>query len=192
MSASISICNQALSLVGADHITSIDDGTNEARQCKVHYDACLRKILMEREWTFATARRELAEVSEAPTFGYTKAFGLPGDCILVRSASDRTGYEYRDWVVEGRKISLNADTCFIVYTKMEYDATKYPGPFEAALVHLLASRLSISIPNSRGLSQDHYTLYQMELREASGLDGKQGSPTAIGNRNSKLISARYR
>lgn len=192
MSASISICNQALSLVGAGHITSIDDGTNEARQCKIHYDACLRKILMEREWTFATGRRELAEVLDPPVFGYDKAFGLPHDCISVRAASDQTGREYRDWVVEGQAISLNSDTCYITYNRKVEDATRYPGPFEAALVYLLASRLAVPIPNSRGLAQECYGLYMAELREASPLDGRQGSATTIGRAASRLIAARYR
>jgi hypothetical protein len=190
MAVSVDICNQALSQVGASRVTAVDGSTEEGTQCKLHYLACLKKVLTERHWTFATGRRELAQSTTPPAYGYTYSYTLPADCLRVRKASNEDGEQYKDWVAEGRAVSTNEDTCFVEYTRFEQDSSVYSGPFEAALVYLLASRLAIPLVQSRSMKEMMYSLYKEELREASPLDGTQGSPTTIGRRASRLIDIR--
>lgn len=192
MTTSVDICNQALSEVGGNRITSIEDGTTEARQCKVHYQSCLEKALSERFWTFATGKRELAQTATSPEFEHSFAYQLPSDCIVVRSAGDKSGKEFRNWVREGDQIHCDEAVCFIQYTKRIADPQKFSPMFESALVYLLASRLAIPIAASRTLKKDMYNLYRNELYEASPLDGRQGSPKSVGKRSSSLIRARFR
>ena len=192
MAESIDICNQAISLVGGGHITSVNDGTNEARQCKVHYGPALRKILSERWWTFATVRTELAQSADVPTTKYAFAYPIPFDCLKIQFATGEDGLQFEDWVLEDGKILCNKERCFVTYTKCEQDAAKYPGPFESAFVHLLASRIAVGIAQSRGLRDEMYNIFMVELRDASPLDGRQQSSQYIGRRASRLVNARRR
>lgn len=192
MPVSIDICNQALSLVGAGRVTGVDESTLEGSQCKLHYLPVLRHMLTAREWSFATKRRELAESTVAPAFGYSKSFTLPADCLKVRVCTDASGYQFTDWVVEGKSISLNEAVCFIEYTSYEQDASVYPGPFEQCFVHLLASRLAVPLMQSNSLKETHFAMYERLMSEASGLDGSQGSPRRIGLRASRLVDVRSR
>ena len=151
MPVSIDICNQALSEIGANRITGISDPSLEATQCKLHYLPVLRHMLFVRQWTFATKRRELAESTNPPAFGYARSFTLPADCLKVRRCSDGAGHVNRDWIVEDKAISTNEAVCFIEYTQYQQDSSVYPGPFEQCFVHLLASRLAVPIMQSKSL-----------------------------------------
>ena len=57
----ISLCNQALYLLGAKTITALDQGTKEANLCNNLYDFNRRNLLRSHLWNFAIMRGELAE-----------------------------------------------------------------------------------------------------------------------------------
>jgi len=57
----ISLCNQALYLLGANVITALDQGTKEANLCNALYDFNRRNLLRSHLWNFAIMRGELAE-----------------------------------------------------------------------------------------------------------------------------------
>ncbi|UOF81235.1 putative adaptor protein [Caudoviricetes sp.] len=54
----VEICNQALSLIGKSAITSLQDKSNEAKACSIHYDSVRRYVLTAVAWPFA--RRQVA------------------------------------------------------------------------------------------------------------------------------------
>lgn len=192
MSSVVDICNQAISEVGGTRIISLSDNTAEAKQCSIHYEPCLRKILTERFWSFAKKRAELAPSSTEPLSQYSKKYKLPSDCLVVRVVSDKNGREYRDWQTEEGYIYCNENSVFIEYTTKSVDTTQFSPSFEAALVYLLASRLAIPIAANRNLKLELYNIYKSELEEASPIDGMQGSPKTVGRRSSRLLNARWR
>ena len=57
----ITLCNQALYLLGAKPITALDQGTQEANLCNAFYAAERRNLLRGHLWNFAINRAELAE-----------------------------------------------------------------------------------------------------------------------------------
>jgi hypothetical protein len=87
----VSICNQALSLIGIrQQISSLTtDGTVEANQANLFYDQVRQSILQSFPWAFALRRATLvvATVATVPVIrsGWNAAYWLPADCLLARS-----------------------------------------------------------------------------------------------------------
>jgi hypothetical protein len=83
MMTDIEICSQALTLLGADEITSFKDETREAKLCKIIYELTVKSCLADRNWTFAQNQTQLNKLSQTPLFGYSAAFQLPSDYLRL-------------------------------------------------------------------------------------------------------------
>ena len=106
---SVSICNEALSMIGAKTIQSFDDNTENARRCAAIYDSSRKALLRMHPWSFAKKRMQLAPVATHPSFGYSHAFPLPSDFVRVIDTG-QVNYE-----IEGRYILANTNLINLVY-----------------------------------------------------------------------------
>ena len=79
----VSIANRALSYIGANKITNLEDSTQEARAVSNVYDDSLRSILEEAPWVFALKRKLLNKVEETPAWGNGNYFALPSECVRI-------------------------------------------------------------------------------------------------------------
>ncbi len=92
----VDICNVALSLIGGQAITSLDDGSINAKRCKAQYDLARQYLLTEISWPFARKQVALALVGaesgtdenlagdgQAPIAGWKYTYGYPADCLKV-------------------------------------------------------------------------------------------------------------
>ena len=57
--SAIDICNRGLILIGAEPMTSFDDGTTEARVSANVYEDILRTSLTNARWRFSTNQEQL-------------------------------------------------------------------------------------------------------------------------------------
>ena len=104
------ICNQALSLLGANPIIDTNDKTPEAQLCSLQFDSCRDAVLDEINWTFATRRIRLENpLNDPPVFGYSRAYQIPNEVLRVIEVNDNE----QDWAVEERRILVNAERCDI-------------------------------------------------------------------------------
>ena len=79
----VSICNEALNLCGASSITSLDDGTDNARRCATIYDQTRKSLIRMHPWSCCKKRVVLSPTTTHPTFGFQNAFPLPSDFIRL-------------------------------------------------------------------------------------------------------------
>ena len=136
----VSICNIALQLVGAERITAIDDGSEQARSCDILYEPTRQELLRTHLWRFARARAALPADSTDPLWGYDKRFLKPADCLQV-FAIDTGTYNTRGvrWAIEGDYIIANtAAPLNIMYGKDETDESKFDVLFVMVFAHQLA------------------------------------------------------
>ena len=70
------ICNMALSLINGGRIYGLDEETEMARQCRLHYDATRKMLLSQYEWNFARKREECV-LSEHKLAGYEFVYAYP-------------------------------------------------------------------------------------------------------------------
>jgi hypothetical protein len=79
MASIIAICNEALDLLPADRIQSLDAGTLEAKSCSTQYGLAKRNVLARRSWTFLRTRTPLAPIvmPETVRMSWLYAYALP-------------------------------------------------------------------------------------------------------------------
>ena len=193
----VSICNQALSLVGSlsnngnivEPLTSLDDNTKEAKLCKLNYEPVRDAVLSEHDWSFATRWEDLPASADPSPGEYPNEFPLPSDVLTVLFV----GLDYRhqeNWQVENNAIRTDAQTCRCQVIYRVTDTSKFSALFTQALVARLAGELAIPITNSRTLMENLFQMYGEKVKLASSRDSQQGRSRRL--RSKWLVGARYR
>lgn len=77
----VRLVNEALLRLAADEIVSLDEGTQKADICERSYDAVVAKLLVMRQWRFATRKFELSRLVTAPIGQWTYAYQIPAEAF---------------------------------------------------------------------------------------------------------------
>ena len=185
MASDVSICNTALSWIGGQLITSLDDESREAQLCKAVYEDVRDAVTAAHDWTFAIGRFDLPKNAAAPVNGYANGFQLPSEVLRVMDVNCG-----EDWRIEGQDIVTNEGSAKIRAVVRITDPTRFSALFVQALAARLAADLAIPLTQSKELQRQHYELYMTKLSEAVTNDGMQGKSRKI--TSSWLRSSRYR
>jgi len=125
----ITICSDALILLGAKAISSFTDGTDESSVCSRLYPDIRDSTLMMYPWSFATKKIQLSRLLTAPGSVWKYAYQLPGDRLGNPTAvfeSSAVGSPVRkDWEIQGDELLTNLDAVFIDY---RYSVGEYAMP----------------------------------------------------------------
>lgn len=169
------ICNMALSYLGKGTIKSIDEDTEPARQCKLHYNNCRKMMLRSYSWGFAKRIVKLAQFENC-IIGWDFTYAYPEKCLSARYIFEEDYAKEKEYHKEEYDIVLVSDNvrgvvCNIANACMEYmyDATDvaiFPPEFCEALARLLASSIAVSTTGNTALQQMQYQLYQVAIQEA--------------------------
>lgn len=188
MASETSICNQALSWLGADRITDLSDGSDNANLCKDNYNELRNSVIEEANWTFATRRYTLSPpLAAGPEYGYGNKFQLAPEVLRIIEASDSAsfynGVSNLDWRREEDFILADVS---IIYAKCLIeiaDSSKFSSLFVQSLAARIAAELSPTITESNKKTDQMWTLYSKKLAIASVRDAGQGSSDRIRARN---------
>lgn len=170
-SSKVDICNSALAKIGVERISSLSGSSKAAVLCNQQYDKIRKKVLRSHLWDFATKRVELAKISSDPLFEYSAQFQLPSDCLRVVDTHLGT---QMDFVIEGKYLLMNNDTCKIVYIADIEDVSYFDSYFEEALAYYLASDLAYPLKQDMGLKQMMKENALLEIADARSFDAQQG------------------
>lgn len=143
----VSICNLALTALGEDPITSLNDRYKGAILAKLHYDPVRRETLRGNgAWNFAKQQAQLAASSTKPLFTYDNAFPLPADFIRMwdEPEEDRPDYE----IMSGQILSNDGAPLEIVYVWDNEDPTTFDAAFVVAFAIALAAVLAEPLTQS--------------------------------------------
>ncbi len=83
MSSIIGICNRALTKLGSNRITSLDDNTKPARVMSSMYEAVRRAEIRAHRWSFSITRAQLPALATAPAWGPPRQFQIPSDNLRL-------------------------------------------------------------------------------------------------------------
>lgn len=163
MAALISLCNQALNLVAASTIASLDEASIEASKCKAFAQPLLNEMV---EWSdsfgFGRKRITLAGLANDRPAEWLYAYAAPSDIgtpIAVRAVEDDAvdlpiGGPYTlptqetqplAYAYEEGRIYTNVETATLIYTKAEIEANDLPALGQWAFVTELAARIYLPI-----------------------------------------------
>jgi len=181
----ITICTNALLQLGSQPIDSFEDATDLSALCANLWPQTLDGVLRAHPWNCATKRLSLAPSANAPIYGFSFAFDLPGDFLRLMEADSL--YDYK---VEGRQILGNENPLLIKYIYRNEAVPTYDSLLIEALTAAMKTALAYPITKSTTKEAECLALYKDRLQMARTVDGLEGTPDAIGS--SQLLGARRR
>ena len=197
MATEVDICNMGLARLGANLITTFDDGTTEANLCKLQYPFLRNMVLTARAWTFATSRKQLASgVPPDPIpAGWGYAYLVPDDCLRVIQLyipnATSSVDQWQDTQFDSRYITIswerlkdylyanNGPTLWCKYVTLVEDTGLYDVAFIDALSAKIAMELAMPITNNPTILDGMTRLYAAKLVDASSTEGQQGTSQVI-------------
>ena len=148
----VTICNQALNLLGADVITSFTDTSNDAASiCSNIYDTVKNMTLSMYPWSFALTKIELTQSSTSPINEWTYRYDLPGDALTgnvfqVYNSSSTGILPLNHFEIlyteNGPSINTDEPTVYIDYITSNVGEGMMPAYFVQLLVYMLAWHLA--------------------------------------------------
>ena len=163
------ICNLALVKLGAETITSLEDGTRNATLCSRVYDLVRQEVLRAHPWNFAMKRINVTSSAPTPAFEWARGFTLPADCLRFWRMYDLS-VAYR---LEGRRILSDETSINIIYIYDNEDESTFDANFREALALKLASQLGYAVTGSSTPVQLFNELYERVLKQAKMYDAQE-------------------
>jgi len=148
----ITICNQALNLLGADTISSFSDTSNDAAAvCNNIYETVKRQTLSMYQWSFAFTKLQLSQSSTTPIGEWDYRYDLPSTAVAAQpfqvynskatSAQPINTFEIF-YTSSGPAIFTNEKTIFIDYITSAVTEGLMPSYFVQLLVYMMAWHLA--------------------------------------------------
>lgn len=172
MATDVAICNMALTALGHESISSLDERSKAAGLCRLHLATARRELLEAHNWAFATAYADLAQLAQKPAGRWTLAYRRPADCLKARALSEGAPFE-----VVGDMVCTDKPQARLIYTRDVSAAGRLPPSFVRALSFLLASLLAVPLMQSQRLEQGMTARYMALLEAARENDADQGAPS---------------
>jgi len=147
--SSLSICSDALILLGAAPISSFTEGTDSAQACDRLYPDLRDNILSSYEWTWSIKKVQLARLATAPTNEWKYAYQLPGDmlsgviAVFETSGTSQQPLRY-GWEIYGDQLFTNLETVYIDY-QATVTESKMPNYFVRLLRTAMAAELGLVV-----------------------------------------------
>lgn len=167
MTSKTSICNAALSLIGADPINSFDDSSKNARRCAMIYDQARKALLRMHPWNCAVKREVLSPIYKKPAFGEANTFPLPPDFVRMIECNVR-GYS-----IENRHLLCNALSVHIRFVFDNNNEQTWDDLLVEAMSLYMASKLAKPITGSSTEAGERWQELQLLLKQARAINGQE-------------------
>lgn len=184
----VSICSNALLMLGDTPISSFDDGSDRARLAANIWPTARDYVLRRHPWNCAVKRVTLNPDAEAPAFDFARQFTLPGDFLRVLSVGQQG--ERVPYKVEGRKILSDESVLMLRYIWRNDNTATWDAALVWGMTQVMRAVFSYGITQSTSLEQLVETVMRDVLRQARAVDGQEDEPDALDD--SPLMLARYR
>ena len=171
--SAVDVCSRALILVGAEPITSFDDGNNEALIASNMYEDVARASLLNTRWRFSTDQAVLNRLSDAPTGRFDAAYQLPSGWLMTHVVTiNDTPIEYQTY---GDKLFCNESANSELVLDYTYRANEqgWPSYFTIAVEYELASVFAVSLARDQSLAQLMAQQAATSMMRARNLDAQQ-------------------
>jgi hypothetical protein len=200
MTERVDIANIALSLLGEQDITSLEDDLNRARQMRINYIPARDATLEAHDWSFAIERFIPPVNAIPPVYGATFAFDIPPNILRViavdnpktTSNTDFTlpinSREQLDWQFENRQIITNAQVIWVRGIRRVEQEGKFSPLFVEAFAARLAYMCALNLTASAEIQANMKGIFDEYIHEAKSRDGLQGRSRRLRNRS--LIKSR--
>jgi len=162
--AAISICSNALVLIGDNPISSFDEEGTGAKVANNFYETSLKAKLGEYTWNFATKQKKLTKLSETPLNKWDYMYQLPSDHIRTI-----TVYPHSDYEILEDKIYSSTDDLELDYI-YRVDESFFPPLFREMLELYLAAKWAIPVTENATNAATYLDFHMKALKKAKTVD----------------------
>jgi hypothetical protein len=180
MTSVVVICSIALSNIGKGNISDINEASEEARQCKMHYEATRDILLQAYPFRFARTAISLAEIGNLWPERWRYAYQRPSDCLkpirMVPEIDDPDDGNALSFAVQANTIFCNQSPAKLEYTRRVEDPSLFPPLFQDALAFSLAAKIAMPLTRDQSLRKDAYELANAAMGAAQMADANEEPP----------------
>lgn len=138
----LTICSDALIMLGANPLSSFSEGTDEAQVADRLYDDIRDTLLMSYQYSWTLKKVQLARSVDAPQNEWKYIYPLPGDILgnpmAVFETSAVGAMTRRDFEIYSAGLYTNLETVWIDY-QFRPEPSAFPPYFVNLLKHALAA-----------------------------------------------------
>lgn len=174
MATDVSICSNALIMLGGAPFASFEEAKPHVRIAANLYPSVRDTVLRAHSWNCCTQRVVLAPLSEAPAYDFTKQFQLPGDWLRTL----QVGYkdEPLEYRMEGLRILADVTVLPLVYTFRN----TVEDTWSTNLIHVMelamAAKMAYAVTSSSSVRDSQRDEYMREMKYAKAVDGQDDPP----------------
>lgn len=171
----LGICSNALLKLGAESITSYQDGTAEAEISSSLYPLIRDGLLSSYPWKFAIAQKKLIRLAEVPVADYQYAYLLPNDFLRIISAGQRGRGQGIEYSISENRLHTNVGEVVLSYI-FRPDESRFPAFFCEALVARLAAEFCLPLTESTSRAELLSKTSEELIKRARLIDSQQSTP----------------
>ena len=146
--SALSICSDALLMLGAKPISSFTEGTDEASVCDRLYSDVRDQAITVYPWSFSFKKVQLARLQSTPTNEFKYEYQMPSDRInsprAVYNSTSTSQAPITDYRIMGDKILANDELIYVDYQYYVIEANM-PVWFVQLLKYLTAWHIAVPI-----------------------------------------------
>lgn len=188
----VSICSNALVLLGSSRLASFSDGTVAARLSEDLYPKIKELTQSMYPWSFTLAKVQLNRLVATPTSIWRYQYSLPADMLngvprRVFASGNVGASAIQNYEIQGDKLLTDETTIFVDY-QVDVAEDKMPGYFVQLLIYQMAWHLAEPVTDQTtkadywrgialGTAADNYR--GGYFRSAANIDSAGQSPTVI-------------
>lgn len=137
----LSICSDALIMLGASPLSSFSDGTDEAQVADRLYDDVRDTLIMQYPYSWTIQKTKIARLADTPINEWKYKYQLPGDMLgnpkAVFNTSSVGANSIRDFEIYSAGLFTNLEDVWI-----DYQYLPEPAEFPPYFVRLLKTALA--------------------------------------------------
>lgn len=189
MATGVSICSNALLMLGSQTINDFADQLNldRAKLCANLYPTVRDDILRSHPWNCCIKRVVLAPDSVTPAFGYQQSFELPADFLRVLEVGT-SGCQI-DYLIEGRTIQANTTVLELRYVYRNLVESSWDANLINVVTQAMCAALAYPITQSTAKQAGEEQKLEQVLRRARATDGQEDPPQMLGDE--RLLASRF-
>lgn len=195
MASKVSICSNALLLLGAQTINALDENNDRARTMANLYPFVRESVLRMHPWNCAKRRVLLSPLAEAPAFDWSYQFALPGDWIrtiqvgYLRTSSAGAWIEGNDYLTEVGRILGNMNSLPLIYVSNLTEEAQFDAQLTYAMTVAMSAAAAYTITKSTSQQQAQEAKLEQILKKARAEDAQDDPAQTLGD--NPLYDARY-
>lgn len=186
--SAVSICSNALLLLGDKPIDSFDVNNDRTRLAANLWPQKRDRVLRAHPWNCAVKRVVLSPDTAEPAYGWKYQFALPGDWLRTLNVGAEDSAD--DYAIEGRVILTNTPVCYLRYIFRNEAVSTWDALLIDAMTQVMVAAFTYPVTKSTTKQATEEEIVRRVLKEARAVDGQEGTPETLGD--FPLLSNRMR